>query len=157
MKISGEQIIPQAQQLVWESLNDPEVLQACIPGCEAMEKIADNKYEIAMLAAIGPFKAKFKGELELSEIQAPNSYKLNFSGSGGAVGFGKGNAEVVLTSQSSSTLLQYESTAQMGGKLAQIGSRLVGAAAKKISDDFFQKFRNELARRYPANSGESIE
>jgi carbon monoxide dehydrogenase subunit G len=152
MKITGEQLIPQPQQVVWESLNDPDVLKACILGCEAMEKVEDNKYRVSMLAAIGPFKARFNGKLALSDIEAPCSYKLTFDGSGGAIGFGKGNAQVVLAQQADGTLLQYESSAQVEGKLAQIGSRLVDAAAKKIADDFFEKFRAELSRRHPGTA-----
>ena len=144
MQLTGEQMIPRRPDVVWDSLNDPVVLKACIPGCESLESSADNEYAVVMQAAIGPFKARFKGRLSLLDIEAPTRYTLRFEGTGGVIGFGKGTAEVVLEAHDEGTLLRYESAVQLGGKLAQIGSRLVVGAAKKTADDFFEKFRKAL-------------
>ncbi len=145
MEMSGEQRIPLQQQRVWEALNDPEILKACIPGCESIERVSDNEYKVALTAAIGPVKAKFSGKLLLSDINPPNSYSLAFEGSGGAAGFGKGGAQVSLSAESGGTLLTYKATASVGGKLAQIGSRLIEGVAKKMSDDFFARFNKTVA------------
>lgn len=145
MEMSGEQRIPLAQQRVWEALNDPEILKACIPGCESIVRVSDNEYKVAMTAAIGPVKAKFSGKLLLSDMNPPNSYSLAFEGSGGAAGFGKGSAQVSLAPEGSGTLLTYKATASVGGKLAQIGSRLIDGVAKKMSDDFFARFNKTVA------------
>lgn len=147
MQLTGEQRIPQSPADVWTSLNDPTILKACIPGCESLDSTGDNEYAVVMQAAIGPFKARFKGKLSLLDIQAPNSYTLRFEGTGGVVGFGKGTAQVALEPHDEGTLLRYESAVQLGGKLAQIGSRLVVSAARKTADDFFEKFRIELESR----------
>ena len=146
MEISGEQRIPLAQQRVWEALNDPEILKACIPGCESIERVSDNEYKVAMTAAIGPVKAKFSGKLLLSDMIPPNSYSLAFEGSGGAAGFGKGSAKVSLAAEGGGTLLTYKATASVGGKLAQIGSRLVDAAANKVANDFFVSFNEKVGK-----------
>ena len=145
MEMSGEQRIPLAQQRVWEALNDPEILKACIPGCESIDRVSDNEYKVAMTAAIGPVKAKFSGKLLLSDMNPPNSYSLAFEGSGGAAGFGKGSAQVSLAPEGGGTLLTYKATASVGGKLAQIGSRLIDGVAKKMSDDFFARFNKTVA------------
>ena len=145
MEISGEQRIPLAQQRVWEALNDPEILKACIPGCESINRVSDNEYKVAMTAAIGPVKAKFSGKLLLSDMNPPNSYSLAFEGSGGAAGFGKGSAQVSLAPEGDGTLLTYKATASVGGKLAQIGSRLIDGVAKKMADDFFARFNKTVA------------
>jgi uncharacterized protein len=145
MEISGEQRIALGQQRVWEALNDPEILKTCIAGCESIERVSDNEYKVAMTAAIGPVKAKFSGKLMLSDLNPPNSYSLAFEGSGGAAGFGKGSARVALATEGDGTLLTYKATASVGGKLAQIGSRLIDGVAKKMSDDFFAKFNATVA------------
>lgn len=145
MEMSGEQRIPLSQQRVWEALNDPEILKACIPGCESIVRVAENEYKVAMTAAIGPVKAKFSGKLVLSDINPPDSYSLAFEGSGGAAGFGKGSARVRLAAESGGTLLTYTANASVGGKLAQIGSRLIDGVAKKMSDDFFERFNRTVA------------
>jgi uncharacterized protein len=145
MEMSGEQHILLPQQRVWEALNDPEILKACIPGCESIERVSDNEYKVALTAAIGPVKAKFSGKLLLSDINPPNSYSLAFEGSGGAAGFGKGGAQVSLAPEGGGTLLTYKATASVGGKLAQIGSRLIEGVAKKMSDDFFARFNKTVA------------
>jgi uncharacterized protein len=145
MEMSGEQHIPVPQQRVWEALNDPEILKACIPGCESIDRVSENEYKVAMTAAVGPVKAKFSGKLLLSDINPPNSYSLAFEGSGGAAGFGKGGAQVTLAPESGGTLLTYRATASVGGKLAQIGSRLIDGVAKKMADDFFIRFNKTVA------------
>jgi len=145
MEMSGEQHIPLPQQRVWEALNDPEILKACIPGCESIERVSENEYKVAMTATVGPVKAKFTGKLLLSDINPPNSYSLAFEGSGGAAGFGKGSAHVNLAPEGGGTLLTYRATANVGGKLAQIGSRLIDGVARKMADDFFIRFNKTVA------------
>src|SRR5262252_10574699 len=144
MEMSGEQLIAAPQQAVWNALNDPQFLKGCVPGCEAITPIADNQYEVLMVARVGPVSAKFKGKLTLSDIQPPNSYSISFEGQGGAAGFAKGGAQVRLSPQGESTRLAYEVKANVGGKLAQIGSRLVDAAAKKVAGDFFRNFNQKV-------------
>ncbi len=142
MDMTGEQLIPLPRQRVWEALNDPEVLKACIPGCDTIERVSDTEYRIAMTAAVGPVKAKFSGKLLLSDLIPPASYALAFEGSGGAAGFGKGGAKVQLAEEGDATRLTYSATATVGGKLAQIGSRLIDGVARKMAEDFFAKFRS---------------
>jgi carbon monoxide dehydrogenase subunit G len=153
MEMKGEQIIPLPQQTVWEGLNDPAVLKDCIMGCESLDKVAYNEYKVAMTAAIGPVKAKFTGKLLLADVNAPHSYSLAFEGSGGAAGFGKGTAQVSLSPEGGGTRLSYSAKASVGGKLAQIGSRLIDGVAKKMTDDFFAKFSARVAP--PAAAGSS--
>ena len=145
MEMTGEQLIPLPQADVWRGLIDPQVLKASIPGCEAIEKTAENEYKVELTAAIGPVKAKFKGKLVLSDIKAPNSYSLAFEGSGGAAGFAKGGAQVSLSPEGSGTRLSYSAKANIGGKLAQVGSRLIDGVAAKTADDFFANFKKTLA------------
>jgi carbon monoxide dehydrogenase subunit G len=145
MEMTGEQLIPVPQTEVWRGLNDPEVLKACIAGCESIEKTADNEYRIALVAAVGPVKAKFSGKLVLSDLNPPNSYSLSFEGSGGAAGFGKGGAQVSLKPEGNGTRLTYSAKASIGGKLAQVGSRLIDGVARKMADDFFSAFNRKLA------------
>ena len=142
--MSGEQLIPASQQDTWEALNDPAMLKQCVPGCEAIDPIGDNQYQVLMVARVGPVSAKFKGKLTLSDIQAPNSYSIAFEGQGGAAGFAKGGAHVRLSPEGEATKLAYDVKASVGGKLAQIGSRLVDAAAKKVADDFFRNFNQKV-------------
>jgi carbon monoxide dehydrogenase subunit G len=145
MDMTGERYIAQPQQRVWEALNDPEVLKACIPGCESIEKVSDTEYKVAMTAAVGPVKARFSGKLQLADLNPPTSYSLAFEGSGGAAGFSKGSAQVRLETEAGGTKLSYTVKATVGGKLAQIGSRLVDAAARKMADDFFARFDSTVA------------
>jgi len=149
MEMTGEQLIPLPQQRVWEALNDPGILKACIPGCESIEKISDTEYKVVITAAIGPVKAKFNGKLLLADLNPPHSYSIVFEGTGGAAGFGKGAAQVSLLPEGSGTRLTYKATASVGGKLAQIGSRLIDGVAKKMSDDFFARFNATVARESP--------
>ncbi len=153
MEMSGEQRIPLPQQQVWEALNDPAILKACIPGCDSIDRVSDHEYKVAMTAAIGPVKAKFSGKLLLADMNPPHSYSLAFEGSGGAAGFGKGSAQVSLAPDAGGgTLLTYKATASVGGKLAQIGSRLIDGVAKKMSDDFFARFNKTVAPAVDAAS-----
>lgn len=145
MKMTGEQRIARDRETVWRALNDLEVLKACIPGCESIETVAENEHEVAMTAAVGPVKAKFKGALQVTDIDEPHSYRLAFQGQGGVAGFAKGEASVMLEPDGDETMLQYTAEAQVGGKLAQIGSRLVDAAARKTADKFFTRFSEQLA------------
>jgi carbon monoxide dehydrogenase subunit G len=155
MEMSGEQLIPASQADTWAALNDPQVLQACVPGCESLERIADNEFQVLMVARIGPVSAKFKGKLGLSDLKPPHSYAIAFEGQGGAAGFGKGSAQVQLAPDGDGTRLSYQVKANVGGKLAQIGSRLVDAAAKKISQDFFNAFNEKVGALHgaPAAAG----
>lgn len=145
MEMTGEQLIPLPQQTVWEGLNDPVVLKDCITGCTTLERVSETEFRIGLTAAVGPVKAKFSGKLALMDIVPPNSYALAFEGSGGAAGFGKGTAQVSLAAEGSGTRLSYIAKANVGGKLAQIGSRLIDGVAKKMADDFFTKFKARLA------------
>src|SRR4051812_662166 len=145
MEMTGEQLVPPPQQAVWDALNDPEMLKACVPGCESIDKIGENEYQVLMVARVGPVSAKFKGKLAISDIKAPDSYSISFEGQGGAAGFAKGGAHVRLTPEADSTKLGYDVKANVGGKLAQIGSRLVDAAARKVADDFFRNFNGKMA------------
>ena len=144
--MTGEQLIQAPQQEVWKALNDPEILKACVPGCESITLVNENEYHVLMTAKIGPVSAKFRGRLSLSDIKPPNSYALFFEGQGGAAGFAKGAAQVKLTSTTADqTKLAYDVKANVGGKLAQIGSRLIDAAAKKVADEFFSNFNKRMS------------
>jgi carbon monoxide dehydrogenase subunit G len=145
MEMTGSQLIPLPQQRVWQALNDPEVLKACIPGCESVEKVSDSEYRIAMTAAVGPVKARFTGKLVLSDVNPPTSYTLAFEGSGGAAGFGKGSSQVSLVPEGTDTRLNYTAKATVGGKLAQVGSRLIDGVSKKMAEDFFARFNQTVA------------
>jgi carbon monoxide dehydrogenase subunit G len=147
LEINGERKIPAPQHAVWNALNDPVVLRECIPGCDQMEKISDTEYRLGMLAVVGPVKARFSGKLMLSDIVEPQGYALQFEGSGGAAGFGKGSARVALSSiGETETQLDYTASAQVGGKLAQVGSRLIDGIARKIAEDFFTRFNTLMTR-----------
>jgi len=145
MDMSNSVTLPAPQATVWAALNDPEILKQCVPGCESIAPTGDNAYQVAMTVSIGPVKAKFKGNLRLTDIHAPNAYTINFDGQGGIAGFGKGTARVTLTPEAAGTRLDYLVNAQIGGKIAQLGSRLVDGASKKMADDFFEAFRVALA------------
>jgi uncharacterized protein len=143
--MTGEQLIAAPQQATWEALNDPDVLRACVPGCESITLVNPNEYQVLMTARVGPVSAKFRGRLSLSDIKPPHSYSLAFEGQGGAAGFAKGGAQVKLFPEKDQTKLVYDVKANVGGKLAQIGSRLVDAAAKKVADEFFQNFNKRMS------------
>ena len=145
MDMTNAVTLPSPQARVWEALNDPEILKQCINGCEAITRTGENAYSVAMTVAIGPVKAKFKGNLRLADIDPPNAYTLHFDGQGGAAGFGKGSAQVTLTPEGGGTRLAYTVNAQIGGRIAQLGSRLVDGASKKMADEFFAAFKEALA------------
>jgi len=145
MDMNGEQRIPTGQQAVWEALNDLEVLKACIPGCDSIDKVSETEHHVTLTAAVGPVKAKFKGKMHLDDLNPPNSYRIGFEGQGGVAGFAKGEAQVVLKADGADTLMNYTVHAQVGGKLAQVGSRLIDAAAKKLADEFFSAFNARVA------------
>ena len=125
---------------MWTKLNDADVLKACIPGCEELNKSSDTEFAAVATTKIGPVKARFKGKVKLTDLDPPNGYKISGEGDGGIAGFAKGGASVTLTDKDGGTLLTYNVEAQIGGKLAQLGQRLVNGAAKKMADDFFAKF-----------------
>ncbi len=140
MTMTGEVQLPAAREAVWAKLNDPEILKICIPGCEQLDKLSDTEFAAVATNKIGPVKARFKGKLTLSELDPPNGYKISGQGDGGVAGFAKGGATVTLSPKDGGTLLSYTVEAQIGGKLAQIGQRLINGAAKKLADGFFEKF-----------------
>ena len=145
MEITGTQTIPAPRDVVWAALNNPEVLKKCLPGCESVEATTPEEFKVVVVTAIGPLRARFNGVLRMSEINAPESCLMVFEGQGGAVGFAKGSATVTLKAVAEGTELNYAAKAQIGGKLAQVGSRLIDSVAKKMSDDFFKAFRKQLA------------
>ncbi len=147
MEITGQQLIPQIQQKTWDAICDPAVLQLCIPGCETMTRISDSEFDLTMSAKVGPVSAKFKSKITLTNVDAPNAYMLIFEGQGGVAGFAKGQAEVKLVPEGSATRLEYVAKATIGGKLAQVGSRLVDGVAKKLAEQFFTAFNKYLTDR----------
>jgi hypothetical protein len=147
MDMTGEYRIPAARQKVWEALNDPEVLKAAIPGCEELIRKSPTELEAKVTAKVGPVKARFGGAVTLADLNPPESYTISGQGSGGAAGFAKGGASVHLSEDGDGTLLRYEAKAEVGGKLAQIGSRLIQGTAKKMADDFFGNFTRIVTER----------
>ncbi|MBS0441294.1 MAG: carbon monoxide dehydrogenase subunit G [Proteobacteria bacterium] len=145
MELKGERLIPAPIEKVWAGLNDPEILKACIAGCESLERSGDDAFAALVAVRVGPVSAKFKGKLKMSDVKPPTSYTLHFDGQGGVAGFGKGSADVQLTPEAGATRLGYLARAQVGGKMAQVGSRLIDAAAAKITEDFFAAFEAQVA------------
>lgn len=140
MQMTGQYRIEAPRQAVWEALNDVEVLRACIPGVEEIEKTSDTEFTAKVKAKVGPVSARFAGAVTLSDLDPPNGYTISGEGKGGAAGFAKGGAKVRLEEDGAGTLLNYDVEAKVGGKLAQIGSRLIDGTAKKMADDFFSRF-----------------
>jgi carbon monoxide dehydrogenase subunit G len=140
MTMTGEVQLPASRQAVWEKLNDPEVLKVTIPGCESLEKTSDTSFQAVAVTKIGPVKARWKGKVTLTDLDPPNGYKIVGEGEGGVAGFAKGSADVKLSDKDGGTLLSYSVEAQIGGKLAQLGQRLINGAAKKLADEFFANF-----------------
>ncbi|AGB69880.1 MULTISPECIES: SRPBCC family protein [Rhizobium] len=140
MDMTGEERIAAPRDAVWAALNDPEILKQCIPGCQSLEKISPTELTATVKLKIGPVSASFNGEVKLSNINAPESYTISGEGKGGIAGFAKGGADVVLKEDGDETILQYEAKAQVGGKIAQLGSRLVDSSAKKLAQQFFSDF-----------------
>ena len=150
MDMKGEYRIEAPRQTVWEALNDPEILKQAIPGCEEIVKSSDTEMTAKVTAKVGPVKAKFQGNVTLSDINPPESYTISGEGKGGAAGFAKGGAKVNLAEDGDATVLNYEVHANVGGKLAQLGSRLIDGTAKKMADDFFGNFVNLVGAPAPA-------
>src|SRR4030095_4336837 len=144
MTMTGEVQLPATRDVVWAKLNDPEVLKACIPGCEELNKTSDTEFQAVATTKIGPVKARFKGQVHLSDLDPPTGYKISGGGDAGVAVFAKGGATVALAEKDGGTLLTYNVEAQIGGKLAQLGQRLVNGATKKIADEFFQKFASTV-------------
>jgi carbon monoxide dehydrogenase subunit G len=140
MELTDEQFLPLSREIIWVALNDPQILQASVPGCESLELVGDNQFKVVLAASVGPIKARFNGRLELKDLQAPESYALVFEGSGGAAGSCKGSAKVQLHVAEGGTRLVYFSQAQVGGRLAQVGARLIDGVAKKMAGEFFARF-----------------
>lgn len=154
MELKGERLLAADRATAWAALNDAEMLKNCVPGCESITATGENQFEIAMTAAIGPVKSRFKGKMALADIDAPNAYTMKFDASGGQAGFARGEARVTLTEVSpQQTKLAYVANAQVGGKLAQVGSRLVDAAAGATADKFFEAFGAQLAARAAPATG----
>lgn len=154
MEMQASRPLAVSQQQAWDALNDPEVLKACIPGCDKVEATGEHQYAVGMALKIGPVSAKFAGKITLSDIQPPQSYTIAFDGQGGVAGFGKGQAQVRLAELSPDALgqpcceLHYQVQAQVGGKIAQLGQRLIDGAAKGMAEDFFKRFDEEMRRRH---------
>jgi len=145
MDLSGEYRIPADRETVWRALNDPDVLRSSIPGCDELDKVSDTEFAAKVTAKVGPVKAKFTGKVTLTDLDPPKGYRISGEGQGGAAGFAKGGATVTLEEDGADTVLKYEANAQVGGKLAQIGSRLIAGTAKKMADDFFGSFAETVA------------
>ncbi len=144
MEMTGEYKIPAPRSKVWEALNDPETLAKCIPGCQELNKDSDTELSATVKSKVGPVSATFTGKVTISDIDPPNGYRISGEGSGGVAGFAKGGAEVKLADDGEDTILTYVADAQVGGKLAQIGSRLIDSTAKKMANEFFGKFAEEV-------------
>ncbi|SFQ05069.1 CoxG family protein [Variovorax sp. 770b2] len=144
MQINGTQSIGAPRQQVWNALNDPVILKLCLPGCESVERVSSDEFRVLMAAAIGPLRARFNGKLRMTESRPPESCLMTFEGQGGVVGFGKGSSSVSLAETVDGTTLNYTANAQVGGKLAQVGSRLIDNVARKMADDFFTALRRQL-------------
>ncbi len=140
MEMKGDQLISADRQTVWEALNNPEILKACIPGCETLEKISDTELSATVVTKIGPVKAKFSGDVRLENLNPPESYSIVGEGKGGIAGFAKGGADVTLSEEEGGTRLTYVVDAKVGGKIAQLGSRLIDSTAKKLAGKFFASF-----------------
>jgi len=148
MEMNGNRRLAITQQQAWEALNDPETLKKCIPGCDKFELIGDNAYAVGLAVKVGPVSAKFQGKVQLSDIVAPDGYRLSFEGQGGVAGFAKGSSGVSLKPAEDGCDLDYTVQAQVGGKIAQLGQRLIDGAAKSTADDFFKRFEQEMQLRY---------
>jgi carbon monoxide dehydrogenase subunit G len=145
MEMISEQLIEMPRDTVWAALNDTAILQQAMPGCESFDATGENTFEARLVTKIGPVKAKFKFDVELSDLDPPNGYTISGAGQGGAAGFAKGSASVSLTEQDGATLLAYNVQANVGGKLAQLGARLIDGVAKKMADEFFENFKEIVA------------
>jgi uncharacterized protein len=149
MDMTGERRIPAPRQTVWEALNNPDVLKLSIPGCESLEKLEDDQMRATAAVKVGPMSARFSGKVQLSDIDPPNGYRISGEGQGGPAGFAKGGANVALKDDGTDTLLTYTVNAQIGGKLAQLGARLIDATAKQMADAFFDRFSQQVQAMNP--------
>jgi uncharacterized protein len=156
MDMTGQYRIPAPREQVWAALNDPAMLKASLPGCESLEKLSDHEFAATVVAKVGPVKAKFNGNVMLSNLNPPESYTISGEGKGGAAGFAKGGADVRLTEEGDVTVLTYTAKADVGGKLAQLGSRLIDGTAKKMADEFFDNFSQQVAGPVPAPAPEPM-
>jgi carbon monoxide dehydrogenase subunit G len=166
MDMTGERRIAAPRQAVWQALNDPAVLKASIPGCESLDKLSDNEMQATAAVKVGPMSGRFSGKVHLADLDPPNGYTISGEGQGGVLGFAKGGARVGLADDGPGTLLQYEVHAQVGGKLAQLGARLIDATAKQMADAFFDRFSNQVGqpaaaaapaeRIYPSTPSEEV-
>ena len=145
MTMTGEVLLPADRATVWAALNDPEVLKSCIPGAQELEKVSDTEFQATAKVAVGPVKATFKGKVLLSDMDPPSGYTITGEGQGGVAGFAKGGATVRLEDAEGGTKMTYDVQAQVGGKLAQLGGRLINGVAKKYADQFFDNFAKRLA------------
>lgn len=150
MDIQGEKILAAPRQHVWRALNDPAVLQRCLAGCDSFEAEGEHRFRVAMQATVGPVRARFSGKLQLLDLVPEHSYALAFEGSGGAAGFGKGSARVTLDDVAEGTRLRYTAQAQVGGRLSQVGARLIDGVTNRMADEFFSRFVNDLKALQPA-------
>ncbi|MDR1967163.1 MAG: carbon monoxide dehydrogenase subunit G [Burkholderiaceae bacterium] len=149
MDMQGSRPLSVTQAQAWAALNDPTVLKVCIPGCDSIEAEGENAYRLTNAIKVGPVAARFKGRLQLADINAPASYTIHFEGQGGAAGFGKGSAKITLASREQGSELAYAVSAQVGGKIAQVGQRLIDGVAKSMAESFFKRFDEEMQRRHP--------
>ncbi|MCK9515476.1 MAG: carbon monoxide dehydrogenase subunit G [Ottowia sp.] len=150
MDMQGSRQLAVTRQQAWDALNDPEVLKACIPGCSSLEATGDNTFALVNAVKVGPVSAKFKSTLTLSDIKEPESYTIRFEGDGGPAGFGKGSAQVKLTEQDGGCELAYTVNASVGGKIAQVGQRLIDGVARSMAEKFFSNFDEEIQKRHPS-------
>jgi len=155
MDMQASRSLAITQQQAWEALNDPAILKACIPGCDRLESTGENQFVVGMALKIGPVSAKFSGKIQLADLNPPASYTLSFEGQGGVAGFGKGTASVTLVPIESGCELQYTVHAQVGGKIAQLGQRLIDGAAKSLAEDFFKRFDAAAAERFASGAAEA--
>lgn len=159
MEMSGQKLIPEAREIVWKALNDPDILRNCVPGCQSLEKTSETEMVATAVIKVGPVSARFGGKISLSELNPPVSYRITGEGQGGVAGFAKGTAFISLEEVEGGTTLTYNVEAQVGGKLAQLGGRLIDATARKMSEAFFEKFAAEIHRQYhePAVAGAAVD
>jgi uncharacterized protein len=157
MDMIGERQIAAPRRIVWDALNDPEVLKASIPGCQTLEKLSDTQMKATAAVKIGPISARFTGNVLLTDLDPPNGYSIGGEGQGGVAGFAKGGAKVKLEDDGPATTLRYEVHAQVGGKIAQLGARLIDATAKQMADQFFDRFSTQVTAMVPATAAEPVE
>jgi carbon monoxide dehydrogenase subunit G len=155
MKMSGEEVIEAARETVWKALNDPQILKQCIPGCESITKRSDTQFEARVIAKVGPVKAGFTGIVDLSDLNPPSSYRISGEGKGGLAGFATGGADVRLEEAGGGTKLSYDVEAQVGGKLAMLGSRLIDSTARSMATQFFEKFASIVGGKQPDTSAKT--